>query len=105
MWGDGHYMQEQQNLDKVRQLARDLRKHEPRPAHERLAGFPMAARTLDKCRASLLGWEGEYSFGCPMDREFSQDAGIGAAEFKAFVASGATDSAVETWLKEQTRKA
>ena len=105
MWGDGHYMQEQPNLDKVRQLARDLRNQEPRPAHERLAGLQMAARTLDKCRASLLGWEGEYNFGCPMDREFFQDAGIGAAEFKAFVASGATDSAVETWLKEQTRKA
>jgi len=97
-------MQGQQNLDKVRQLARDLRKEEPRPAHEELGGFPMAARTLDKCRAALAGWEGDYNFGCPMDRQFFAEAGIAAAEFKAFVATGATDSDVETWLKDRARK-
>jgi hypothetical protein len=96
-------MQEDQNLDKVRQLARDLRKEEPRPAHQELAGFPMAARTLDKCRASLLGWEGDFNFGCPMDRQFFAEAGINAAEFKALVAIGATDSDVETWLKDRAR--
>jgi uncharacterized protein DUF5069 len=97
-------MQEQSNLDKVRQVARDLRRQEPRPANQEVAGFPMAARTLDKCRASLLGWEGDYTFGCPMDRQFFAEAGIAAAEFKAFVATGATDNDVETWLKDRARK-
>ena len=43
------------DLDKVRRHARDLRTQEPRGAHEELSGLAMGKRTLDKCRASLLG--------------------------------------------------
>jgi len=89
------------DLDKVRGLARDLRQNEPRPAHEELAGLPMAARTLDKCRASLLGWEGDFRFGCPMDEAFFADAGVTREGFKDVVASGANDAEVAEWLKEQ----
>ena len=90
-----------QDLDKVRRLARDLREREPRPAHEELAGFPMAARTLDKCRASLLGWEGDFRFGCPMDEAFFADAGVTREAFEDIVARGASDADVAEWLKEQ----
>ncbi len=56
------------NLARVKELARDLRTEEPRPPYEELGGFPMAARCLDKCRASLLGWQGDFTYGCPLDR-------------------------------------
>ena len=90
------------NLDRVKEWARDLRVEEPRSAAEELAGFPMGRRCLDKCRASLLGWQGDYTFGCPLDREFLQEAGLDQEEFKDFVASGASDQEVENWVRERS---
>jgi hypothetical protein len=89
------------DLEKVRHHARDLRTQEPRGAHEELAGMPMGKRTLDKCRASLLGHEGDFRFGCPMDEQFFREAGVSKDEFRSFVATGANDDEVAGWLKEQ----
>src|SRR5258706_2929932 len=89
------------NRPKLEKLAKDLRTHEPRPAHQKLAGFEMAARTLDKCRATLLGIEGDYRFGCPMDQEFFREAGINRKDFESIVAGGASDQEVERWLAER----
>ena len=49
------------NPEKVKLLARDLRggKHFPRSPRATLAGYVLAARAIDKCRAVLLGWEGD----------------------------------------------
>jgi hypothetical protein len=91
------------NLEAVKKLAKDLRKEEPRSADEELAGFPLAARCLDKCRATLLGIQGDYSYGCPMDRRFLSEAGLGAEEFKVFVATGASDSDVAEWITQHAR--
>ena len=41
------------NTDKVKQLARDLRKTPPRSPREPLGGFVIAARMLDKARGRL----------------------------------------------------
>ena len=89
----------QSHLDEVRQLARDLRAQEPRPVSEKLGGYKMGARTLDKCRASLVGWEGEFQFGCPMDQGFFAEAGIDEDEFRDFVATGAPDGGVDKWIR------
>lgn len=70
----------------------------------RLAGFEGAARCLDKCRATLLGCNGEFRYGCPMDQMFFEEAGIDREEFKAIVATGASDEEVEHWLKEHAGK-
>ena len=50
------------NAEKVKRWAKDLRKQEPRPPSEELGGFELAARCVDKCRAALLGWQGEYQY-------------------------------------------
>jgi hypothetical protein len=50
------------NTDKLKQLARDLRKTPPHSPRDTLGGFVIAARMLDKARADLLGINGEYSF-------------------------------------------
>jgi hypothetical protein len=42
------------DTNKVKNLARDLSKDFPRSPRETLAGYVIAARTLDKCRAALL---------------------------------------------------
>ena len=94
-----------QNEEKLKALAKDLRKTEPEHASKKLAGFEGAARCLDKCRASLLGWQGEYQYGCPLDQMFFEEAGIDQEEFKNFVATGASDQEVEGWLKEQAHAA
>ena len=92
-----------ENLERVKQLARDLRKEEPRPAHEELGGEAHAARCLDKCRATLVGWNGEYQFGCPMDQHFFQETGIRSGEFRDLVATGATDEEVAHWIEERAQ--
>lgn len=88
----------EKNLEAVKSLARDLRKESPRDANEELAGFPGGARCVDKCRATLVGWQGEYTYACPMDQKFLNAAGVGANELKAYVATGASDEEVAKWI-------
>lgn len=87
---------------KVKELARDLRHEEPRSAYTELGGEPGAARTLDKCRATLCGTNGDYRFGCPLDQHFFHETGIDQDEFCRFVATGATDEEVGQWIAEHT---
>jgi hypothetical protein len=93
------------NKEKLEQLTKDLNKEEPRSAYETLAGHQMAARTLDKCRASLIGKQGDFKFGCPMDQEFFQESGIDQDEFRDYVATGASDNEVEQWIQEHANAA
>lgn len=82
-------------------LAPDLANGEfPRSPRELLAGYVVAARTLDKCRAVIAGKNGEYHFDCPLDNLFLSFAGITADDFKAFVATGADDEAVAAWITD-----
>lgn len=84
--------------NKVRQITKDLAKDYPRSPRETLAGYVIAARMLDKCRASVCGTLGEYHFDCPLDRCFLDFAGIKAGELKEHVASGASDDEVAEWI-------
>ncbi len=84
-------------------LAPDLAKSFPRSPRETLAGYVVAARTLDKCRAVLAGTAGEYHFDCPLDRTFLDFAGLSSDAFKAFVATGATDDQVASWITEHSK--
>ena len=88
-----------ENLDKVKLLARDLRngKEFPRSPRETLGGYVLAARALDKCRADLVGWEGEYHSNCPLDQTWLKFAEIDYAAYRLFVATGATDDEVAEW--------
>jgi hypothetical protein len=95
----------QKDLDAVKRLAKDLRKEEPRPASASLGGFELAARCIDKCRATLVGMQGDFMYGCPMDQKFLQAAGIGAEELKHFVATGATDEQIAAWIEEHAHAA
>ena len=94
----------EQDLDRVKSMAKDLRQEEPRSPAEQMAGFELAARALDKCRATLAGCQGDFQFGCPMDQMFFQEAGIRQKDFETFVATGASDQEVEDWIEEKTRR-
>lgn len=84
--------------EKLKFLAPDLTGSFPRSPRETLGGYVIAGRTLDKCRAVLAGTNGEYHFDCPLDRMFLDFAGITADDFKAFVATGATDAEMDAWI-------
>ncbi|HEX7860410.1 MAG TPA: DUF5069 domain-containing protein [Verrucomicrobiae bacterium] len=88
------------NADKLKPLARDLRKTPPRSPRETLGGFVIAARMLDKARADLLSINGEYNFfPCGLGAFFWKFTGLDAQKFKEFVATGATDKEVDQWLR------
>lgn len=84
-------------------LALDLTQSFPRSPRATLGGYVVLARMLDKCRAVVNGSNGEYHFDCPLDNLFLGFTGIEAEAFKAFVATGADDEAVVTWVQENAQ--
>ena len=82
-------------------IGKDLTKEAPRSPHERIAGFAIIARTIDKCRATLWGNVGEYHFDCPLDNMLFGFKGIKGDDFKAFVETGAGDEEIAAWVKAE----
>jgi uncharacterized protein DUF5069 len=89
---------------KLASLAKNLTKDYPRSPRDLLAGYIIAEHTLDKCRATLAGTAGEYHFDCPLDHLFFGFAEISAADFKNFVATGASDEEVAEWIEQKAKK-
>jgi len=94
------------DLEKVKLLARDLREGNqfPRSPRQILAGYVLAARAVDKCRAVLVGREGEYHSNCPLDQRWLKFAEIDYEDFRSFVATGATDDELVAWIDEHAKK-
>jgi Domain of unknown function (DUF5069) len=60
----------------------DLRRSEPRSAHEELGGVKILARAIDKGRAAIGGTLGPYIFfDCPLDRVFFDAVNVSRNEF------------------------
>ncbi len=92
------------NADLLRPLAKDLRKKPPRSPRAKLGGYVIAARSLDKCRASLLDVNGEYHYHpCSLAAHLWEFTGIGHEEFRAFVGTGVSDDQVADWLRAHSR--
>lgn len=92
------------DLDRVGTLALDLRKDYPRSPREKLGGYVIAARCVDKCRALLLGINGEYSYWpCSLASQWFAFTGITPEQLKAVVATGATDEQIAEWIKETSK--
>lgn len=93
-----------EDLDKVRALAKDLRKDYPRSPRAKLGGYVIAARCADKCRAFLLGMNGEYSYWpCSLASQWFSFAGITPEQFKDVVSTGATDEELATWIADASK--
>ena len=82
----------------------DLTTQFPRSPRERLAGYVVAGRMLDKCRAVIAGTNGEYHYDCPLDNTFLSFVEITAEAFREFVATGADDAAVAEWIVANARE-
>ena len=79
-------------------LARDLTKQAPHSPRERIAGFVIASRAVDKCRASLAGTLGEYVYDCPLDKLLFNFKGITSDQFKTAVQASTNYEEVGAWL-------
>jgi hypothetical protein len=79
-------------------IDRDLGNQAPHSPRERLGGFAIACRAVDKCRASLVGTLGEYHYDCPLDNQLFSFKGITADQFTAAVKVAKNYDEVGTWL-------
>ena len=92
------------DLDKVKALAKDLRKGFPRSPREKLGGYVIAARCVDKCRAFLLGMNGEYSYWpCSLASQWFEFTGITPEQFKEVVATGVSDEEIAEWITSASK--
>src|SRR5271165_962748 len=79
-------------------IARDLTKQAPHSPRERIAGFVIASRAIDKCRATVAGSPGEYRYDCPLDNMLFSFKGISSGQFKAAVLASESYEEVGAWL-------
>ena len=80
---------------------KDLTKEAPRSPYEQIGGFAIIARTIDKCRATIAGKNGEYHFDCPVDNMLFSFKGIKGADFRKFVEEGHSDQEIADWVRAQ----
>jgi Domain of unknown function (DUF5069) len=80
-------------------IDRDLTKQAPHSPRERIAGFAIAERTTDKCRASIAGKLGEYHYDCPLDNMLFSFKGINGGQFKTAVQAAKNYEDIGTWLQ------
>jgi hypothetical protein len=76
----------------------DLTQRPPRSMRVRLGGYAILPRMLDKCRATILGKNGEYHYNCPLDQHSLRFTGIDPEALKAEVAAGKGDGEILEWI-------
>jgi Domain of unknown function (DUF5069) len=87
------------NLEKVKTFAKNLRTSYPRSPREKLGGYVITARCVDKCRAFLLDMNGEYNYWpCSLAGQWFSFTGITPEQLKDVVATGATDEEIAMWI-------
>jgi hypothetical protein len=80
--------------------AKDLTNESPRSPRDRIGGYALMARMVDKGRATLNGTVGEYHFACPLDQMLFSFKGVQADDVKALLASGASDDEIRAWFNK-----
>ena len=78
--------------------AKALTEEPPRSPRDRLGGYALMARMIDKGRADIQGTVSEYHYACPLDQMLFEFKGVKPDEVKKLLASGATDEQVVTWF-------
>ena len=94
----------QSNITNTPIIARDLAKQPPQSPRERIAGFVIASRAVDKCRASLAGTLGEYHYDCPLDNMLFTFKGITGEQFKTAIQASTNYEEVGAWLQANGTK-
>jgi hypothetical protein len=79
-------------------IDRDLSTQAPHSPRERIGGFAVACRAVDKCRARLAGTSGEYHYDGPLDQQLFNYKGITGEQFTAAVKAAKNYDEVGAWL-------
>ena len=77
----------------------DLTKNFPRSPYEKVDGYMMLGRTIDKAHATLQGLLGEYMYDCPLDKRLFGFLGISAHQLLELVENSENDEDVVDSLK------
>ncbi len=77
----------------------DLTKNFPRSPYEKVDGYMMVGRTIDKAHATLQGLLGEYMYDCPLDKRLFGFLGISAPQLLELVENSENDEDVVDSLK------
>ncbi|MDR3460477.1 MAG: DUF5069 domain-containing protein [Verrucomicrobiae bacterium] len=80
-------------------LDRDLTKQAPHSPRDRIGGFVIARRVVDKCRANLAGTLGEYVYDGTLDKKLFSFKGIDGDQFTAAVQAAKNYKAIGVWLQ------
>ena len=84
-------------------ITTDLTQRPPRSPRVRLGGYAVLPRILDKCRALVIGKQGEYKYACPLDQGWMEFVGISADALKKQVAAGKSDSEILAWINKNSK--
>ena len=76
----------------------DLTKQAPRSPRQRIGGYVILARCLDKGRATLNSANGDYHFNCPLDNFLFNFKDVKGEDVMQLLTDGATDEQVLEWL-------
>jgi hypothetical protein len=83
--------------------APDLTKRPPRSPRQRLGGYAILPRMLDKGRAKIADKNGEYHYACPLDQRFLEFAGIDPKALKKELAKGRGDGEILEWINTHSK--
>lgn len=76
----------------------DLTQNPPRSPRQRLSGYVILPRVLDKGRAHLAGKSGEYKYNNPLDKRLFAFVGITADDLLDQLKQGKSDSEILDWI-------
>ena len=76
----------------------------PRSPRQRIDGYVIMARMIDKGRATLNGTNGEDHFNCPVDNMLFSFKGLDGEEVRSVLLSGASDEEVAEWIDSHGTK-
>src|SRR6266446_3127436 len=76
----------------------DLTRRPPRSMRQRLGGFVLLPRILDKGRATLLNKNGEYKYNSPTDQHLVRFLGLDLEALLKELAQGKGDGEILEWV-------
>jgi len=81
----------------------DLTKRPPRSPRQKLGGFVILPRAIDKGRAKVADTIGEYHFACPLDQRFLKFVGIDGDALFDQIKAGKGDGEILAWVHETAK--
>jgi hypothetical protein len=83
--------------------ATDLTQRPPRALRQRLGGYVILPRMLDKGRATLVRTNGEYNYNSTTDQRFTGFVGIDAEALLRELQAGRGDGEILDWINAHAR--